>query len=40
MNHVDPDAVVQAARSAWTRSAPIYVETKPRHDVVALPQIW
>jgi ubiquinone/menaquinone biosynthesis C-methylase UbiE len=26
MNHVDPDAVVQAERAAWTRAAPIYAE--------------
>jgi ubiquinone/menaquinone biosynthesis C-methylase UbiE len=26
MNHVDPDAVVQVERAAWTRAAPIYVE--------------
>jgi SAM-dependent methyltransferase len=26
MNHVDPDAVVQAEHATWTRSAPIYVE--------------
>jgi SAM-dependent methyltransferase len=26
MNHVDPDAVVQVEREAWTRSAPIYAE--------------
>jgi SAM-dependent methyltransferase len=26
MTHVDPDAVVQAERAAWTRAAPIYAE--------------
>ncbi len=26
MNHGDPDAVVQAERATWTRSAPIYAE--------------
>jgi SAM-dependent methyltransferase len=27
MNHINPDAVVQVERAAWTRSAPIYAET-------------